>query len=67
MRRNPIFRAIRRAASALIRWFNAPPSVGPGVQTVTLTTDTTFVIGSDGSEAKTVRERTGIKPLIGGD
>jgi hypothetical protein len=49
------------------RWFKTPPSVGPGVHTVTLTNDVTFVIGSDGSDAKTVRKRTGIKPLIGGD
>ena len=66
MRIHPLH-GVRRAAGALIHWFNAPPSVGPGVHTVTLTNDTTFVIGSDGSEAKTVRQRTGIKPLIGGD
>jgi hypothetical protein len=59
--------AIRRAVRAAVRWFNAPPSVGPGVHTVTLTNEATFVIGSDGAEAQTVRRRTGIKPLIGGD
>jgi len=67
MRRISVTAAVGKAGSALLGWLRAPRSVGPGVHTVTLSNDVTFVLGSDGSDARTVRQRTGIKPLIGGD
>ena len=67
MRRISVMAAVRRVGGALLGCLQAPPSVGPGVHTVTLSNDVTFVLNSDGADAKTVRKRTGIKPLIGGD
>ena len=67
MRRYSIPTAAAQAARAVLLWLKSPPSVGPGVHTVTLSNDVTFVVASDGADARAVRQRTGIKPLIGGD